>query len=250
MFVIWAFASAEAHRHSAHEPHPPRWTCATIGSFPDLNCFARCFYRDGTREVLPVVGENIPIVGRNYLCEGSDVRNNCGDRICKTPEECAAMGFPYDPCHNVEKPVCMERAQAETGLMCVDTTPIVPPEPVVPTTEPAGMFPATWACDSPSGTDGLSCRAACVYYDGSREFRGFWGCPTGGIAGDAETKQRVCRARAVRETQFECSVRADPYTAVRSGEDCVLRVVKNFERNRAELWQSCWNPPDDAFLPK
>ena len=245
LLFVGGVTAAHGHQHSGHEPYPPRWICTTIGSFPDLNCFARCHYRDGTREVLPVTGANVPIVGRNYLCVGSDVRNNCGDRICKTQQECDEKGFPYDPCHNREFWVCQADAQAETGLMCVDPTPIPPPpEPVEPTAEPVREFPATWDCD-----DGLVCTATCFYYDGTREQgKMTWHCPDDNSAESLEARRQVCRVRAVRATRLSCSVRGPEYSAVRYGENCVLRIVKNYERNRAEVWKNCWNPPDNFFL--
>ena len=146
--------------------------------------------------------------------------------------------------------------------------------PVLLAFEPAEEFPADWSCRSvrafhyPERT----CFSRCNNYDGTfTDGERMWRCPNSSIETNCTTtfcvspercaqlglpytpchdvEQWVCRARAVRETQFGCKVKGPALSAVKNG-DCVLRLVKNMGRNRLELRQSCWNPSDYEFAPE
>ena len=137
--------------------------------------------------------------------------------------------------------------------------------------EPAEEFPAGWSCRSVFTFPDLTCFSRCLHYDGSRtDSERRWHCPGSSIKTRClaqpcltpeecasyglrytpchDVEEWVCKARAIRETQFACKVKGPPLSAVKNG-DCVLRLVKNPFRNKLELRQSCWNPSDYAFAP-
>ena len=139
--------------------------------------------------------------------------------------------------------------------------------------EPADEFPAAWSCAAIAAFDfpDRTCISICRYYDGTRDRGGkVWHCPNSSIRTNCtlspcttpeecasyglrytpchDVEEWVCKARAVRETQFSCKHKGPPLSAVKNG-DCVLRLVKHTFRNKLELRQSCWNPSDYAFAP-
>ena len=91
------------------EEFPANWSCDSGGRHdPDLNCYARCQYYDGTQE-------------RNqaqWHCPNSNFKTSCAHRPCHTQEQCDRIGFPYTPCHDVTYHVCKARAVRENDFVC------------------------------------------------------------------------------------------------------------------------------------
>ena len=134
-------------------------------------------------------------------------------------------------------------------------------------------FPAGWICDAHREFPNLTCRAACLHYDGSTSFsegREEWVCPDSDVRANCvdafctseeecrlkgldyhpchDRERWACQAKARRETRVTCPVTGPPGSAIKFG-DCVLRLVKEvFHPTPAlRLHRNCWTPPHDNY---